>query len=78
MLYFFHGPPTSVVSSGTEDVASTKLPKLSNINTPKDVAKDSKIVPNDNKRSIEVNDLGSPKETHKMLAKQTSENDKND
>ena len=78
MMYFFHGSTTSVVSSGTEDVASTKLPKPNNINTPKDVAKDSKIAPTDNKRSIEVNDSGGAKETPKKLAKQTSENDKTD
>ena len=61
MMYFFHGPSTSVVSSGTEDVASTKLPKPNNINATKDVVKDAKIAPTDNKRSIEVNDSGGAK-----------------
>ena len=75
MMYFFHGSTTSVVSSGTEDVASTKLPKPNNIDTQENVANVSKNVPSETKRSIVANDSGGAKET-KKLAKQTIENDK--
>lgn len=77
MMYFFHGSTTSVVSSGTEDVASTKLPKPNNIDTQENVAKVSKNVPSETKRSIVANDSGGAKET-KKLANQTIKNDKND